>query len=264
MNRPRLAIAGLTACSGCQLTLLNCEEELPEIAGKFDLVYFPMAQSEGAGRMNPSALSPPSPGGLFDVAIVEGAVSMPGDLAVLFHLRNASRILVAFGTCALFGGVAAMNNGTHQRESLLREVYGTGGSGYESFPPAPFKNFVTVDFAITGCPPEKPDLLALLGALLAGTLPPTPSYPVCTECRSRENLCLLLERGELCLGPIIQGGCNARCPATGIPCEGCRGPVREANVAQQLELLLERGFDRREIEQRMSRFTPEWDYGKRR
>ena len=252
MNRPRLAIAGLTACSGCQLTLLNCEEELPEVAGRFDLAYFPMAQSAG------------DPRALFDVAIVEGAVSTPGDLAVLFRLRNASRILVAFGTCALFGGVAAMNNGTHQRETLLREVYGEAGRGFESFPPAPFKNFVAVDFAITGCPPEKPDLLALLGALLAGTLPPTPSYPVCTECRSRENLCLLLERGELCLGPIIQGGCNARCPATGIPCEGCRGPVREANVAQQLELLLERGFDRKEIERRMSRFTPEWDYGKRR
>jgi coenzyme F420-reducing hydrogenase gamma subunit len=142
-------------------------------------------------------------------------------------------------------------------------VYGAG-SGFESFPPAPFRNFVSVDFSITGCPPEKPDLLALLGALLAGTLPPVPCYPVCTECRSRENLCLLLERNQLCLGPIIQGGCNARCPATGIPCEGCRGPVPEANVAQELELLRERGFDRKEIESRMSRFTPEWDYGQRR
>ena len=252
MNRPRIAIAGLTACSGCQLTLLNCEEELTEIAGSFELSYFPMALS-GTGAQTG-----------FDAAIVEGAVSTPGDLATLFRLRNASRILVAFGTCALFGGVAAMNNRTHERAALLRQVYGEAGRGFESFPPAPFKSFVSVDFAITGCPPEKPDLLALLGALLAGTLPPTPCYPVCTECRSRENLCLLLERNELCLGPIIQGGCNARCPATGIPCEGCRGPVPEANVAQELELLLERGFYRKEIQRRMSRFTPEWDYGQRR
>ena len=252
MNRPRIAVAGLTACSGCQLTILNCEEELPEIAGSFELVTFPMVQSGG------------EPGGPFDVAIVEGAVSTPGDLEVLFRLRNASRILVAFGTCALFGGVAAMNNRTRGRQELLRDVYGEAGSGFHSFPPAPFKNFVAVDFAVTGCPPEKPDLLALFGALLAGTLPPVTCYPVCTECRSRENLCLLLERGELCLGPVVRGGCNARCPATGIPCEGCRGPVPEANVAQQLELLLERGFDRGEIERRMSRFTPEWDYGQRR
>jgi sulfhydrogenase subunit delta len=250
--RPRIAVAGLTACSGCQLTLLNCEEQLPEIAERFDIAYFPMAQS-GAKLRGP-----------FDAAIVEGAVSTPGDLSTLFQLRNASRILVAFGTCALFGGVAAMNNRTSRREDLLGQVYGANGGGFQSFSPAPFKNFISVDFAITGCPPEKSDLLDLLGALLAGTLPPVPCYPVCTECRSRENLCLLLEANQLCLGPVIQGGCNARCPATGIPCEGCRGPVPEANVAQQLELLVERGFDRKEIESRMSRFTPEWDYAQRR
>jgi len=260
MNRPRLAVAGLTACSGCQLTLLNCEEELPEIAQRFDLVYFPMAQS--AGEPGERSLQEPRP--LFDAALVEGAVSTPGDLATLSRLRNESRILVAFGTCALFGGVAAMDNRISRRDAQLAAVYGAPGSGFQSFPPAPFKNFVAVDFAITGCPPEKRDLLDLLGALLAGTLPPVPCYPVCTECRSRENLCLLLERGELCLGPVVQGGCNARCPATGIPCEGCRGPVSEANLAQQLQLLLERGFDRKEIESRMSRFTPESDYGQRR
>ena len=251
MKRPRLAIAGLTACSGCQLTFLNCEEELPEILGRFELVYFPMAESGGAPQES------------FDAAIVEGAVSTPGDLSTLFRLRNSSRLLVAFGTCALHGGVAAMNNASSQRGELMRGVYGEAHESFASFAPSPFRNFVSVDFAITGCPPEKPDLIALLGALLAGTLPPVPCYPVCTECRSRENLCLLLERNQLCLGPVIQGGCNARCPATGIVCEGCRGPVREANVAQELELLLERGFDRKEIERRMSRFTPGWNYEQR-
>jgi sulfhydrogenase subunit delta len=251
MTKPRVAIAGLTACSGCQLTLLNCEEQLAEIADRFELAYFPMGQSVPDGN------------GTYDVAIVEGSVSTPGDLATLSRLRNASTLLVAFGTCALYGGVAAMNNKISQREALMRQVYGDSGDSFQSFPPAPFKNFVSVDFSITGCPPEKHDLLNLLGALLQGTLPPAPCYPVCTECRSRENLCLLLDKNELCLGPIIQGGCNARCPATGIVCEGCRGPVREANVAQEYELLLERGFDRKEIERRMSRFTPEWNYEQR-
>lgn len=250
MTLPRLAIAGLTACSGCQLTLLNCEEELGEIATLFDLAYFPMAESPG------------DVAGAFDAAIVEGAVSTSGDLDLLFKLRNASRLLVAYGTCALWGGVAAMNNKGADRAELVRRVYGDD-AGFDTFLPSPLSNFVSVDFSITGCPPEKHDILALLAALKTGALPPTQSYPVCTECRSRENLCLLLEKKELCLGPIIQGGCYARCPATGIVCEGCRGPVREANVAQELELLLERGFGREEIERRMSRFTPEWDYGKR-
>jgi sulfhydrogenase subunit delta len=251
MTRPRIAIAGLTACSGCQLTILNCEEELPEIARSFDIVHFPMGESIG------------DEGGSFDAAIVEGAVSTPQDLATLFRLRNASRLLIALGTCALHGGVAAMNNASNRRDQLMHTVYGPAGASIESFPPSPFKNFVSVDFGVTGCPPEKHEVVALLAALLQGTLPPLPTYPVCIECRSRENLCLLLARNELCLGPIIQGGCNARCPATGIVCEGCRGPVREANVEQELELLLERNFDRSEIERRMSRFKPEWDYGKR-
>ena len=252
MNRPRLAIAGLTACSGCQLTILNCEDEFPDIAARFELAYFPMAETGCEADA------------LFDAAIVEGAVSTPADLATLFRLRGASKLLVALGTCALFGGVAAMNNVISTREELLLQVYGDGEKVLESFAPAPFCNFVSVDYGITGCPPEKHEVAALLSALLAGTLPPARHYPVCTECRSRENLCLLLEKRELCLGPIIQGGCNARCPATGIVCEGCRGPVREANVAQELELLLERGFDREEIERRMSRFRPEWNYGERR
>ena len=252
MMRPRLAIAGLTACSGCQLTILNCEDELPALAALFELVSFPTAESGD------------DPEALFDVAIVEGAVSTPSDLTHLFRLRNASKVLVALGTCALHGGVAAMDNKKMTREELALKVYGADEKTRESFNPAPFSNFVSVDYAITGCPPEKHEVIALLAALLAGTYPPVAIYPVCTECRSRENLCLLLEKNELCLGPIVQGGCNARCPATGIACEGCRGPVREANVAQEMELLLERGFSREEIKRRMSRFRPEWDYGQRR
>ncbi|MBU5612349.1 NADH-quinone oxidoreductase subunit B family protein [Geomonas azotofigens] len=251
MKRLKLAITGLTACSGCQLTLLNCEDELPELLERCELIYFPLAES---GDLDEAS---------FDAAIVEGAVSTPKDLELLFKLRNASRLLVAYGTCALFGGVAAMNNRVSARVDLLQSVFGTGNKLPDSFPPVPLGNFVSVDATITGCPPETCDIVAMVAALAAGTLPPAPSYPVCTECRSRENLCLLLEKGQLCLGPVVQGGCNARCPATGIVCEGCRGPVREANVAQELELLLERGFGRDEIERRMSRFKPEWNYGQR-
>ncbi|WP_215907377.1 NADH-quinone oxidoreductase subunit B family protein [Geomonas anaerohicana] len=247
----KLAITGLTACSGCQLTLLNCEDELPELLARCELVYFPLAESGNKLEVQ------------FDAAIVEGAVSTPKDLELLFRLRNASKVLVAYGTCALFGGVAAMNNMTCSRHDLLQAVFGAAEKLPESFAPAPLANYVSVDAVVTGCPPEKQEIAELLAALAAGTLPPPRSYPVCTECRSRENLCLLLEKNELCLGPVVQGGCNARCPATGIVCEGCRGPVREANVAQELELLLERGFGRDEIERRMSRFKPEWDYGQR-
>lgn len=250
MNRPIIAMAGLTACSGCQLTLLNCEEELPELAERYILAYFPMGLTERVIT------------GPIDVAFVEGAVSTPDDLEILIKLRSRSRYLVAFGTCALWGGVAAMNN--HEaRNTLLETVYGKGGGELKSFNPQPFRHFIKVDFAITGCPPEKAELLTTLAALLRGTFPVFPRYPVCTECRNRENRCLLIEDNELCLGPLIQAGCNARCPAVGIKCEGCRGPVAEANVAAELELLLGKGFMREEIERRMRRFYPEWDYEQR-
>lgn len=245
--KPAIAIAGLTMCSGCQLTLLNCEEELPDLARRFDIVSFPM------GVTTPEACAP------VDAALVEGAVSTPDDLETLLRLRSRSRILVAFGTCALWGGVAAMKN-NEPREPLLHEVYGEDGAEIESFRPGPLHRFVTVDFAIPGCPPEKTELLTLLAALLRGSLPRFPVYPVCSECRMRENRCLLIEDGELCLGPLIQAGCNARCPAVSIPCEGCRGPVAEANVAAQSELLIAKGFSRQEIESRMRRFCPEWEH----
>ncbi len=250
MNRPTIALAGLTACSGCQLTLLNCEAELPELTKRCDIPYFPMGLTERSIT------------GPFDMAFVEGAVSTPDDVEVLIKLRSRSRLLIAFGTCALWGGVAAMNN-SDGRTNLLRTVYGSGGSELKSFNPQPFHRFVKVDFAITGCPPEKPELLATLAALLQGNFPVFPRYPVCTECHNRENRCLLIEDNELCLGPLIQAGCNARCPAVGIQCEGCRGPVTEANVAAEMELLLEKGFSREEIERRMRRFYPEWDYEQR-
>lgn len=250
MNRPRLAIAGLTACFGCQLTLLNCEAELPDIAERFSFTYFPM------GMSSPDITAD------FDAALVEGAVSTPGDLETLVTLRNRSRLLIAIGTCAIFGGVAAMCN-EEPRSRLLRTVYGPAADGLASFNPAPLERFVTVDFAVTGCPPERGELLATLAALLRGTFPALPAYPVCLECRSRENACLLIERNEPCLGPVTRAGCNARCPAMAVRCEGCRGPVAEANVAAELELLIAKGVSREELVRRLRRFCPEWDYEQR-
>ncbi len=246
MNRPVIAIAGLTACSGCQLTFFNCEGELPEIAEHFSFAYFPM------GITGHSITGP------IDAAFVEGAVSTPGDMEVLIKLRSVSRLLVAYGTCALWGGIAAMNNHA-SRDSMVETVYGKGAE-MKTFNPQPFHRFVKVDATITGCPPEKAELLSVLSALRRGALPVFPVYPVCTECRNRENRCLLIEDNALCLGPLTQAGCNARCPTVGINCEGCRGPVAEANVAAEMELLQEKGFSPEEIQRRMRRFYPEWNY----
>ena len=250
MNRPRLAIAGLTACFGCQLTLLNCEGELGELVDRFDFAWFPMANS---GQVLV---------GEFDASMVEGAVSTQEDLQLLMELRSRSKLLIAFGTCAVWGGIAAMNKGI-DRQGMFTTVYG-GDQPLADFPhPEPLRGFVSVDHNIVGCPPEKNELLASLAGLLYGALPLLPDYPVCVDCRIRENLCLLMEGDRLCLGPITRAGCGARCPAVAVPCEGCRGPVAEANVAAEIELLLEKGVDRQELISRMRRFCPEWDHGQR-
>lgn len=251
MSKPTIAFVGLTACFGCQLTLLNCEAELAEVAEHFTFAYFPMGLTPGTFE------------GEFDAALVEGAVSTPEDMETLMRLRNRSRRLIAVGTCARWGGISAMKN-DEPRLSLTEHVYGRGANTVSTFNPGPLHRFVTVDGVVTGCPPEKTELLMMLAALHRDTLPILTDYAVCMECRMRENRCLLIEDNELCLGPLIRGGCNARCPTVGIPCEGCRGPVVEANAAAESELLLEKGYGREEIASRMRRFCVEWDYAQDR
>ena len=152
MTKPVIAIAGLTACSGCQLTLFNCEEELPQVAERFSFASFPMGLSGG------DECAP------IDAAFVEGAVSTPEDLEILLNLRNRSRLLVAIGTCALWGGIAAMKN-NESRKELAETIYGDSAHNIKTFAPGPLQRFVTVDFAITGCPPEKGELLTTLAGI---------------------------------------------------------------------------------------------------
>lgn len=245
MTKLRLAIAGLTACSGCQLSLLNCEAELPQILEMVEFHYFPMACSPADLKER------------YDAALVEGCLSMPHEKELLLALREMSHYLLAVGSCAVWGGVAALKN-VLDREMLRRQVYGGSPIAVETCSPQPLHAVVKVDAVINGCPPEKEELLRLIAALLRGTLPTAISYPVCTECRMRENLCLLTERSALCIGPLTVGGCAARCPSLGVPCEGCRGEVPEANLAEALELYLQKGFDQATVYERLRRFCPGW------
>ncbi len=245
MKKLRIAIAGLTACSGCQLSLLNCETELPELVALFEFNFFPMACS-------PSVLD-----GEYDAALIEGCVSMPHERELLQELRRRSNAVIALGTCAAWGGVAALRNGD-DREVLRQRVYSHNRVANETFDPLPLRSVVQVDAVVVGCPPEKEELIRLLTGLVRGAFPVEIDYPVCTECRMRENLCLLTEQNSLCLGPLTSGGCAARCPSLSVPCEGCRGPVPEASVTETLALFAQKGFDRKMVRDRLRRFCPEW------
>jgi len=246
MKRLRLAITGLTACSGCQLTLLNCEAELPGFLNRIDFNFFPFACS-------PAVLE-----GNYDAALVEGCLSMPHETEFLQALRLRSRFLIAVGTCAAWGGVAALKNG-EDRQLLQHQVYGTHPATDQTSNPEPLRTAVKVDAVITGCPPEKEELLRLLTGLMRGVLPAPLCHPVCSDCRMEEHLCLLTERSALCLGPLTLGGCGARCPGQGVPCEGCRGPVPEANLQEALAIYRQKGYSRGLVYERLQRFCPEWE-----
>jgi sulfhydrogenase subunit delta len=244
MSKPTVGIFGLTGCAGDQLVILNCEDRLLDIAALIDVRDFLMASSENDGA------------GPLDVALVEGAAVSQRDITRLRAIRERAKTLVALGTCAVWGGVAAMDRGADRRK-LLEEVYGETGLCYDSAPAQALNEIVRVDLNITGCPIEKEHFLAAIGNLLNGDLPVYPAYPVCSECRMLENNCLLIERGEICCGPITAAGCDARCPQLRIPCIGCRGPVADSNIASALDMFVEKGFDRQRIAARLRTFAPE-------
>jgi coenzyme F420-reducing hydrogenase gamma subunit len=242
MAKPTVGIYGLTGCAGDQLVILNCEDQLLDIAGTLDIKFFPMAMS---GNDEDCPL---------DIVFVEGSVVQPEDEQILKKLRERAKLLVAIGTCAIWGGVQAMKNEI-SREELKRKVYGPEGKVFDVISAQPLSNFVKVDLAISGCPIEKEQLLHAVASLLHGDLPCLPTYAVCTECKMSEYPCLLVEAGQLCLGPITVAGCKARCLGYGQPCRGCRGPVEEANAASEAKVLKEKGFSWVDIQNRLRTFA---------
>lgn len=242
MIRTRIAYIRLTSCSGCQLTLLNCEEELARVGELFEPVRFEMLSSAA------------DDGGPLAAVLVEGSAARPEEVQRLLDLRRRSRWLVAIGACALSGGVNRLvddRQGEH-----CAAVYDGVCTGRNMFPPQSIDHFVAVDLCIPGCPPEPQEILGALLALQRGTLPGfLREHAVCMECRQRENLCLLLERKLPCLGPVTRGGCNARCPSIGIVCEGCRGYADQPAREEQAHLLRDLGLSERQVRERMGRFT---------
>ena len=249
MDQLTVGIFGLTGCAGDQLTLLNCEEELLTIAEKVRMRSFNMASSRDDE-------------GPVDVALVEGSVCQPEDLRMLRSIRERCRHLVALGTCAAFGGISAMDQRLDP-EVLSEAVYGREGLQFEAMRAQPLSSFVEVDFLLPGCPVEKGQLLETISSLLKGAFPEILEQPVCTECRFKENVCIVIERGEVCCGALTRGGCGARCPTLDRPCGGCRGPVEDALFSAKVAFLRSRGIDREQIRSQMMLFSAPAGMGER-
>lgn len=216
-RRPKLAVWKFTSCDGCQLSLLNCEDELLALAECVEIASFPEASR---------ALVK----GPYDLSLVEGSITTPHDEAWLHEIRRGSKRLVALGACATSGGLQALRN--------FREIKDLVGLTYPQAhlietlkKSTAIADHVTVDCELRGCPINKSQLLDLIGALLHGRKPSHPTHSVCVECKRRGVVCVSVARRLPCLGPVTQAGCGAICPAYRRGCYGCFGPKETPNTS---------------------------------
>ena len=216
-RKPRIAVFKFASCDGCQLTLLDAEDELLGIAGVVDIAYFPEATRAMAK-------------GPYDIGLVEGSITTYQDAQRIQDVRSQCKTLITIGACATAGGIQALRNWKDVDE-FIRVVYATPQFISTLKLSTPIAEHVPVDFELRGCPINKYQLLEFVTATLAGRKPNIPSYSVCIECKRKANVCIPVAREVPCLGPVTQAGCAALCPSYDRACYGCYGPMETPNTA---------------------------------
>jgi coenzyme F420-reducing hydrogenase gamma subunit len=232
-RKPKLAVWKFASCDGCQLSLLDCEDELLTVAGAVEIAYFLEATSKTVR-------------GPYDLSLVEGSITTAHDAERIQEVRRKSKFLVTIGACATAGGIQALKNFADAQE-YLSVVYATPEYVSTLATSTAISDHVPVDFELRGCPIDKRQLIEVLTAFLHGRRPNIPSYSVCMECKRRGTTCVMVAHGTTCLGPVTHAGCGALCPAFARGCYGCYGPMESANVAALMPRALELGLDARAL-----------------
>jgi coenzyme F420-reducing hydrogenase gamma subunit len=214
-DRPTVAVWKFTSCDGCQLSLLDCEDELLTLAGRVRIAHF----------LEASRAVVPGP---YDLSIVEGSITTEHDAERIREVRAQSRTLVTIGACATAGGIQALRNFADVQE-FTRHVYATPDYISTLATSTPVSAHVRVDAELRGCPIDRHQLLELIAATLAGRRPRLRTHSVCVECKRRGTVCVMVAHGTPCLGPVTQAGCGALCPAFDRGCYGCFGPQETPN-----------------------------------
>lgn len=241
MTPPTLAVWKFTSCDGCQLTLLDCEDELLTLAGAVRIARFTEASS---------AVSP----GPYDVSLVEGSITTPEEAERIREVRALSRVLVVIGACATAGGIQALRNFADVEE-FRSLVYATPSHIETLATSTPISAHVPVDYELRGCPIDRRQLLEVLSAFLVGRKPDLPDASVCTECKRRGLTCVMVADGTPCLGPVTHAGCGALCPAYRRGCFGCFGPVADPNIAALTAQLRACGLSEDAVDRAFRTFT---------
>ncbi|MDW3178259.1 MAG: oxidoreductase [Acidimicrobiia bacterium] len=227
-RNPTLAVWKFASCDGCQLSLLDCEDEILALAGALDIAYFPEASS---GMVE----------GPYDVSLVEGSITTPHDLERIKKVREESGVVITIGACATSGGIQALRNGADVSE-FIGIVYAHPEYISTLEMSTPIADHIEVDFELRGCPIDKGQLIETIVAHLAGRPPRIPTTSVCMECKARGNPCVMVAHGTPCLGPVTQGGCRALCPTYNRGCYGCFGPTESPNTEALAEQFVKLGM----------------------
>ncbi|MBY6241454.1 oxidoreductase [Methylosinus sp. Sm6] len=232
--RPRLAVWKFASCDGCQLTLLDCEDELLGIAQELDIAYF-LEATRAPIR------------GTYDLSLVEGSITTPHDAERIQDVRRRSRSLVTIGACATSGGVQALRNFADVKE-YASIVYARPDYIHTLATSTPIADHVKVDFELRGCPIDKGRLIEVISAFLIGRKPVTPAHSVCLQCKLKGNVCVMVAHGTPCLGPVTHDGCGALCPSYDRGCYGCFGPMETPNAPSLSGWLARLGMDERDLQ----------------
>lgn len=215
-TKKTLAVWKFSSCDGCQLSLLDCEDELLAVAGALDIAYFLEATSASVD-------------GPYDVSLVEGSITTQHELERIQEIREQSGVLITIGACATSGGVQALRNFADVDE-FTQLVYATPDYITTLTHSTPIRDAVPVDYELQGCPISKTQLLEVISAHLAGRRPRVRAHSVCIECKRRGNVCVMVAHGTPCLGPVTHAGCGAICPSYNRGCYGCFGPMETPNT----------------------------------
>lgn len=236
--KPKVAFFEFTSCEGCQLTVIDSLQDHPELLEAVEIVNFREASSDRRHD--------------YQIGFIEGSCTRPGDEAVIKKIREQADIVVALGACAHLGGVNSIRN-RHSLPDVRAYVYGDKAGWYDTYPARPIEAVIKVDAVIPGCPIDRNEFVMAVTHLLQGRLPQIPTYPLCIECKLKENVCVY-ERGKVCLGPITRAGCGAICPTFGDGCEGCRGLIANPNMDAIRMVLAEHGMDEEAIRAKLTMF----------
>ena len=215
-KKPKLAVFKLSSCDGCQLSLLDAEDELLDVLGAVDIAYFP----EASRRMLD---------GPYDIGLIEGSITTPDNVEIAREIRKSCKYLIAIGACATAGGIQALRNWKDVKE-FTKIVYASPEYISTLDRSMPVGSFVHIDFELRGCPINKYQLIEVISALLNKKKPNISSFSTCIECKLAGNVCVMVSQGIACLGPVTHAGCGAICPSYNRGCYGCFGPNDSANT----------------------------------